>query len=192
MKCLLACLLGTVSTVVVTAEIPAAGTPLSVARSGGQSTRSLIAAVAGDQKALMVSGLNTVPAGNWLDYTIALPSGGTFRTGSASELGTTRQLPPFTVTGTHSVVFTASARTTQTTFKIGLTAGVALPVDGGPVDLAIANPGEGARLSFSGIAGQNLGLGITGLALSSATATSASIARSPAPIPSVFHARHRA
>ena len=47
---------------------------------------------------------------------------------------------------------------------------------GGAVDLAIANPGEGARLGFTGVAGQNLGLGITGLVLSPTSATYASIA----------------
>jgi YD repeat-containing protein len=156
--------------------VPTAGTTLSVARSVGQSTRLLLAAVAGDQKALMVSGLNTVPAGGRLDYTISLPSGSTFRMGTASELGSTTQLPPFTVTGTHTVVYTPRATTTQTAFKVGLLAGVALPVDGGAVDLAIGSPGEGARLSFAGVAGQNLGLGITGLVLSPATATYASIA----------------
>jgi YD repeat-containing protein len=152
------------------------GTTLAVARSAGQSTRLLIAAVAGDQKALMVSGLTTVPAGGRLDYTIALPSGGTFRTGSASGLGSTTQLPPFTMTGTHSAVFTASTTTTQSAFKVGFLAGVVLPVDGGAIDLAIANPGEGARLNVAGVAGQNLGLGITGLVLSPTSATSASIA----------------
>ena len=66
--------------------------------------------------------------------------------------------------------------TTQSAFKVGFLAGVALPVDGGAVDLAIANPGEGARLNIAGVAGQNLGLGITGLVLSPTSATSASIA----------------
>ena len=155
--------------------VPADGTTLAVARSTGQSTRALIAAVAGDQKTLMVSGLTTVPAGSGLDYTIVFPNGTTFRVGSASGLGSTTQLPPFTVTGTHAAVFTASTTTTQSAFKVGFLAGVALPVDGGAVDLALANPGEGARLNIAGVAGQNLGLGITGLVLNPTSATSASI-----------------
>ena len=155
--------------------VPADGTTLAVARSTGQSTRALIAAVAGDQKTLMVSGLTTVPAGSGLDYTIAFPNGTTFRVGSASGLGSTTQLPPFTVTGTHAAVFTASTTTTQSAFRVGFLAGVALPVDGGAVDLRFANPGEGARLNIAGVAGQNLGLGITGLVLNPTSATSASI-----------------
>ena len=156
--------------------VPADGTTLAVARSAGQSTRALIAAVAGDQKTLMVSGLTTVPAGGRLDYTIVFPNGTTFRVGNAIGLGSTTQLPPFTLTGTHAVVFAANTTTTQSAFKVGFLAGVALPVDGGAVDLAIANPGEGARLNIAGVAGQNLGLGITGLVLSPVTATYASIA----------------
>jgi hypothetical protein len=156
--------------------VPTDGTTLAVARSAGQSTRALIAAVAGEQKALMVSGLTTVPAGSRLDYTIVFPNGTTFRVGSASGLGSTTQLPPFTQTGTHAAVFAANTTTTQSAFKVGLLAGVALPVDGGAVDLALANPGEGARLNVAGVAGQNLGLGITGLVLSPVTATYASIA----------------
>ena len=52
--------------------VPTDGTTLAVARSAGQSTRALIAAAAGEQKALMVSGLTTVPAGSRLDYTIVV------------------------------------------------------------------------------------------------------------------------
>jgi len=39
------------------------------------------------------------------------------------------------------------------------------------VNLSIANPGEGARLNFSATAGENLGLGITGLVLSPSSVT---------------------
>ena len=157
------------------AFVPADGKTLAIARSAGQSTRTLIAAVAGEQKALMVSGLATLPAGNSLGYTIELPSGSTFRKGIAFGLGSTVQLPPFTVTGTHAVVFESGAATTQTTFKVGLLAGVVLPVDGVAVNPAIANPGEGARLIFAGLAAENLGLGVTGLALSPASITSANL-----------------
>ena len=63
--------------------VPADGTTLAVTRGAGQSTRALIAAVAGEQKAMMVAGLVTAPAGGSLDYTIALPNGSTFRRGNA-------------------------------------------------------------------------------------------------------------
>jgi hypothetical protein len=157
------------------AVVPADGT-LAIARSSGQSTRVLIPAVAGEQKALQVSALAILPAGGNLEWTIALPNGSTFRKGYAGGLGATTQLPPFTVTGMHSVVFAASAASTQSAFRVGLLGGVVLPVDDGAVDIAIANPGEGARLRFTGAAGQNLGLGITGLVLSPTSATYASIA----------------
>jgi len=158
------------------AFVPAVGTTSVGIRGAGQSARALIAAVAGDQKALMVSALATLPAGDSLDYAIATPNGSSFRMSWASGLGSTTQLPPFTVTDTHPVIFKTRAATAQASFRVGLLAGAALPVDGAAADLAIANPGEGARLAFAGIAGQSLGLGITGLVLGPASATSASIA----------------
>ena len=145
--------------------IPVDASMAVTTRSVGQTTRALIAAVAGDQKALMVSALATLPAATSVGYTIALPNGSAFRNEVAFGLGTTRQLPPFTVTGTHAVVFTPTSATTQTRFKVGLLSGVALPVDGAAANLAIANPGEGARLNFTGVAGENLGIGITGVTL---------------------------
>ncbi len=156
--------------------VPSDGTTLAVARNVGQSMRALIAAVAGDQKALMVASLATVPLDGRLDYTITLPNGSMFRKGSAFGLGSTSQLPPFTVTGTLPVVFTPSVGTTESLFTVGLVAGIALPVDEAAANLAIANAGEGARLTFAGTAGQTLGLGITGLVLSPASTTFAKIA----------------
>ena len=151
--------------------IPTDGTTLAVTRSVGQTTRALIAAVTGEQKAFMVSEMSALPAAINLNYGIALPNGSTFRNGGAFGLGTTTLLPPFTVTGTHPVVFTPTTAATQTNFKLGLLAGVALPADGPALNLSIANPGEGARINFSGIAGENLGVGITGLLLAPATVT---------------------
>ena len=159
----------------INAVVPADGTALAIARSAGQSTRALIAATAGDPKALTVSTLAIVPAGGTLDWTIALPNGSTFRRGTVFGLGATTQLPPFTVTGMHPVVFTTSAAATQTAFQVGFAAGAPLQVDGAAVDSAIANSGEGARLTFAGAAGQILGLGITGLILDPAAITSATI-----------------
>ncbi len=155
--------------------VPADGTTLAVTRSAGQSTRAVFAAVAGEQKAMMVAGLVTTPAGGGLDYTIALPNGSTFRRGNAWGLGTTTLLPSFSVTGTHTVVVTPAAGLTQSTFKIALLEGVAIPVDGAAADVAIANPGDGARLTFTGVAGENLGLGITGVALVPASATTTTV-----------------
>jgi hypothetical protein len=151
--------------------VPADGSTLSVTRSAGQSTRALIAAVAGEQKAMMVAGLVTAPVGGTLDCTIALPSGSTFRRSFVGGLGATTALPTFAVTGTHTVVVTPPAGLTQTAFKLALLEGVAIPVDGAAADVAIANPGEGARLTFAGAAGENLGLGITGVTLAPASVT---------------------
>ncbi len=155
--------------------IPVDGSTAVTTRSAGQTTRALIAAMAGDQKALMVSSLTTLPATS-VAYAIALPNGSTFRNGAAFGLGTTTLLPPFTVTGTHPVVFTPASATTQTSFRLGLLAGTTLPVDGPAANLAIANPGEGGRLNFAGTAGENLGVGVTSLALNPASVANSSFA----------------
>jgi len=155
--------------------IPADGTALTVARTTGQTTRALIAAVAGDAKALTISGVATTPANANLEFTIALPNGGTFRKGGVSGLGATTLLPPYSVTGTHSVVVAPTIVTTQSAFRVALDAGVALPADGAALPVAIANPGEGARLNVAGTAGDNLGLGITALVLTPGTASNASL-----------------
>jgi hypothetical protein len=155
--------------------IPADGTALPIARTAGQTARALIAAVAGEQKALTISGLATSPAGSNLEYTIALPNGTTFRKGAVSGLGATAMLPPYTVTGTHAVVFAPTSAVTQSAFNVALAAGVPLPADAAALAVAIANPGEGARLNVAGSAGENLGLGITGLVLAPATAAIASL-----------------
>ena len=127
------------------AFVPAGGTTALRIPDARQSARMLIAAVAGDQRALLVSALATVPANDNLDCAIATPSGSSFRMGGISGLGATVQLPPFAATGTHPVIFKAGAAATQADFRVGLLAGISLPVDGAPVDLAIANPGDGAR-----------------------------------------------
>jgi len=156
--------------------VPANGTSLAVTRSAGQSTRALIAGVAGDQKALMVSQMVTTPAGNPMDVTIALPGGSTFRRATATGLGTTAPLPPFTVTGTHAVTVVPVAGTTQSAFRIGLLPGVPVAIDGAAADVAIANPGEGGRVTFAGVAGENLGLGISGVVLNPVSAATTTVA----------------
>jgi hypothetical protein len=150
--------------------------PLDFARGAAQSTRVLIAAVAGEQKALMVAGLATTPANATLDVQILLPNGSMTRRTNASGLGTTTPLAPFAVTGTYQVMLVPPAGLTQSTYKVGLLLGSSLAIDGPPADVAIANPGEAARLTFTGVAGDNLGLGVSGVALNPSLGAKASVA----------------
>ena len=156
--------------------VPTDATPLDFARSTGQSTRALLAGVAGEQKALMVAGLVTAPVNTPLDITIALPSGSTFRRTNALGLGTTTALAAFTVTGTYAVTLVPSDGTAQSAFKLALLQGRAIAVDGPPADVALVSPGDAARLTFAGVAGQNLGLGVSGVALNPAQAASTTVA----------------
>ena len=67
------------------------------------------------------------------------------------------------MTGTYAVTLVPTAATTQSAFKLSLLQGGAIQIDGAPADVAIANPGEAARLTFAGVAGENLGLGVSGV-----------------------------
>ena len=144
--------------------LPGDGSAIAVTRGAGQSTRVLGTAVAGEQKALMVSAMANVPAGTSLNYEIASPSGPIIRRGTAYGLGSTDLMPPFAATGTYSFYLTPSSFTTQANYQLALRAGVALPVDGAATPVSITVPGAGAYLNFAGSAGDNLGLGITGTA----------------------------
>jgi len=156
--------------------VPTDGPPLDFVRGSGQSTRVLIAGVAGEQKAFMVAGLSTNPANGILDVQLMLPNGSTFRRANAVGLGTTTALAPFALTGTYTALLLPPAGTTQAAYKVALLRGTAFPVDGPPADVSIANPGEAARLTFNGTAGDNLGLGISGVTLVPAASASTSVA----------------
>ena len=155
--------------------IPGDGSPLAVTRGAGQSTRVLIAGVAGEQKALSMADLATVPAGTSLAYEVASPKGTTFRKGTAVGLGATELWPPFATTGTHPIVLWPTSFTTRTSFQLALDAGIALPVDGAAQSVAMGLRGAGARVNFAGSAGESLGLGITGAAPDSAPAIASAI-----------------
>ena len=152
--------------------LPTDTTPLDFARATGQSTRALIAGVAGEQRAFMVSGLTITPASGPLDVQILLPNGTMFRRTHAGGLGMTTPLAPFAATGTYAVVLAPPAGAMQSAYKVALLRGTVLQADGPPADVVIANPGEAARLTFSGAAGENLGLGVSGVALNPAAAAS--------------------
>ena len=123
----------------------------------------------------MVSQMVTTPAGNPMDVTIALPGGSTFRRATATGLGTTTPLPPFTVTGTHGDWCPLRERRSPRSGS-GLLPGVPVAIDGAAADVAIANPGEGARVTFAGVAGENLGLGISGVVLNPVSAATTNVA----------------
>ena len=152
--------------------VPTDAAPLEFARGPGQSTRALMPGVAGEQKAFMVSGLSFTPASGVLDVQLLLPSGSVFRRVNVTGLGITTPLAPFAVTGTYPVMVAPPEGATQSTYKVSLLRGSsALAVDGLPADVAIANPGEAARLTFTGVAGDNVGLGISSVSLTPAAST---------------------
>ena len=151
--------------------IPGDGSMLDVARGVGQSARALISAAGGEQRALMVSGIANAPVGTAIDWTVTTPSATTLKKGVAFGLGSTTLLPAFVAPGTYTVVLGTSSPTSPVRYQLALLAGTALPIDGPAQPVTIAAPGAGARFNFAGVAGESLGLGVTGLVLAPTSAT---------------------
>ncbi|MEO8306261.1 MAG: IPT/TIG domain-containing protein [Betaproteobacteria bacterium] len=144
--------------------IPGDGSSIATTRGSGQSTRALIAAVAGEQKALMVSTMANAPVGTSLNYEVVSPSGSVIRRGTAYGQGSTDLMRPFALTGTHAVIFTPGSFMTLSSYQIALLAGATLQIDGAATTVNIASAGAGALLNVAGTAGDNLGFAITGVA----------------------------
>jgi hypothetical protein len=139
-----------------------AGTTLAVTAGAGQSTRVLWTGVAGDQKALSIAALASDPAGVSLSYQITNPNGTLFRAGIASGSGDTLLLSPFATTGTYAALLWPTSFVQRASYQLTLLPGVSLAIDGAAQTVTNTVPGAGARLNFAGIAGDNLGLGVTG------------------------------
>jgi hypothetical protein len=85
--------------------------------------------------------------------------------------GTTLNLSNLSA-GTYTVVvvpYNAATGTMQVTLAAGMTG--SLPTDGSSTGIAATVPGQNGYFTFSGTAGQNLGLGLTGLSLNPSSST---------------------
>jgi hypothetical protein len=137
------------------------GTTLGVTNRRGQSTRVLFAGVAGEQKALSIAGMVTDPASVSISYQVSLPGGATLRNGTFFPPGEALLLP-LTATGVYTLVLAPTSAVNSVSYQLALLPGVALPVDGAAQAVGNTVPGAASRLNFAAIAGDNLGLGITG------------------------------
>ncbi len=137
------------------------GTTIGVSSGAGQSTRTLFAGVAGEQKALSIAGVVTDPTGVALGYQVGLPGGSTLRNGTSLALGDTLLLP-LPATGVHTLVLSPTSSVNRASYQLAFLPGVALPIDGAAQSVVNTVAGAGSRLNFVAAAGDNLGLGITG------------------------------
>ena len=148
---------------------------LSLARPG-QNGRLTFSGTAGQQLGLTLKNIvlqNVTPSNAAGSVTVYKPDGAglasaAFQNNSVPII----DLPTLPVTGTYAVFVDPPYAVTGTMDAL-LTADVqaTLDVDGGLTDVAISLTGQTARLSFNGIAGQDLGLGIGNLVLTPSNST---------------------
>lgn len=101
------------------------------------------------------------------DVTMFKPDGSSLAT--LTGLGTAGGVidaPPLPVTGTYTVLVDPQATNTGSlTVTVSQQLSGTIVVDGAPVTLALDKPGQSARLTFTGTAGQKLGLGTTAVTI---------------------------
>jgi len=144
-----------------------AGNPLALSLAApGQNARLSFAGTAGERISVRLSG-STISAA-WLS--ILKPDGTTLGTSAYAGLGTsfldTRALP---AGGTYTIVVdpqdAATGSATLTLYDVPADITGPLAVGGGPFSLVVPTPGENARLSFAGTAGQHVTLTLSSVTL---------------------------
>lgn len=149
------------------------GTPQSVTLVPGQYTWMSFTATAGQTVAINENSIVTTPAGQNVQLTAYNSSG--VSVGSAGASGTTGTLNlPNLAAGTYFVM-ASPGNAAAASLKLVVAPGVAAaqPVDGSTSSYSTTEPAQNAYFQFSGTAGENVGIGITGLTVS--TSNSANI-----------------
>jgi YD repeat-containing protein len=118
-------------------------------------------AVQGQYLGIQVSSLTTTPAGSIINYQVYSPSNAVIASGYVPSVGSTIYLPAIPATGSYLVSLTSSTATFQLTAALQINP--AATVDGAPFVVTNALQGQPTRVTFSGNAGENLGVGISGL-----------------------------
>ncbi|WP_196297752.1 IPT/TIG domain-containing protein [Xanthomonas albilineans] len=138
----------------------------------GQNARLSFSGTAGQQGlALQVSGQTTAPAGAKVYYTVYAPDGSQLSsmlvTGSGSGTLNLSKLP---ADGTYTVfVDPYYGETTNATVLLSAPINGTTPIDGTPGSYATTVPGQNVYLSFTAMAGQNLGFALSDIVTPNAT-----------------------
>jgi YD repeat-containing protein len=145
----------------LTGTLTADGTAVTYATNRpGQDGRYTFTATAGANLSLMFTG-STFPGSN-LYATVYNLSGGAIQNFWVSTSGTTVVDLKNLVAGTYSVYLDPSgAITGQATLRLNTDATGSIEVDGPATDVSLVS-GQNGRYTFSGTAGEYLGLGVTG------------------------------
>lgn len=150
---------------------------LSLNRSG-QNGRLTFSGTAGNSVGVEVAALTTTPASQTLTITVLKPDATQLTSGTVANSGGLINLPTLPTTGTYTVVLDPSYAATAT-MQVTIESGTPITIDGSTVNVSTSGVGESARLTFTGTAGQNLGLGITSLIHTppSASATTVTVSK---------------
>lgn len=155
----------------VTGTLSVGGTALTVSiPRAGQRARITFTGTAGQRLDLGLTGttLSSAVASVLKPDGTAHGSSQTFGTGD-NALDT---LPALPVSGTYAILIDPNnANTGNVTLTLSEEVTGTVTVDGAAVAVAIGRAGQQARLTFAGVAGQRLSLGLTSITLSGGTAT---------------------
>jgi hypothetical protein len=148
-------------------------TPQSVSLVAGQYTWMSFTATAGETVAVNESSIVTAPTGQNVLLTVYNSSGASV--GSVGASGTTGTLNLTNLTAGTYYVMASPGNAASATFQLTVAPGVTStqPVDGSSASYSTSEPGQDAYFQFSGTAGENIGIAITGLTVN--TSNSANI-----------------
>ena len=133
----------------------------------------LIEGGANPYRTLNVTALTTTPAASAVPYEIYSPQGILMASGSINDTVPVIHLPALTQSATYAVYFKPGVATASITAALSINKSVV--VDGGTVAESITANYQTARFTFNGTVGQNIALGLTGLALNPSTSSYATI-----------------
>ncbi|OYV49721.1 MAG: hypothetical protein B7X10_01705, partial [Burkholderiales bacterium 21-58-4] len=143
-------------------------TPLAInLTTPGENALLTFSGTPGQVMSLQVSGVSTTPAGAPLQETVYNPDGTTFSTTTTNTI-----IVPIASSANYSVLIAPyyGATATMQVATIPMLLG-ALGINAPGSNFSTTSAGQSAYLTFSATAGQNLGLGITNLALNPSSVT---------------------
>ncbi len=149
----------TLSQELAAGELVTGGAPVTVTVSRpGQNARLTVNGTAGQRLSL---GLTNVTLAS-TTVSILTPDGSSLVSGNFGTQGGALDTPPLPVSGTYAVLIDQTfGNTGSMTLTLSDEVGGTIEVGGASVPVSITRPGQRARLTFSGTAGQRLDLGLT-------------------------------
>jgi hypothetical protein len=141
----------------------------------GQNARISFSGTAGERLSLALTNSTIgTSTGSGAQVSVLKPDGTTFT--GATYFGTTAKdvdLKAFPVSGTYTILIDpAGSNTGSVTLTLSAEVTATLTAGGAAVPVAITRPGQNARLTFSGTAGQTVTLSLSGVTIGTSASTS--------------------